>query len=174
MALLVVAVVGNTYFADIGLLYRVLGVVVLCALAGLIALTTTKGRDLVELAISAKKEIQRVVWPTRPETIQTTAIVLVAVLVVGLMLWYELGKVVKRSAGQASSVAFAFANGVPRHFFRDCLRRSSVNFSVPDAKCALMTHTASLAVASGCKPDRRHTKACAVRDECSGTRPTMR
>ena len=61
--------------------------VVLCALAGLIALTTTKGRDLVELAISAKKEIQRVVWPTRPETIQTTAIVLVAVLVVGLMLW---------------------------------------------------------------------------------------
>ncbi|MCF2911613.1 MAG: preprotein translocase subunit SecE [Pseudomonadota bacterium] len=87
VALLVVAVVGNTYFADIGLLYRVLGVVVLCALAGLIALTTTKGRDLVELAISAKKEIQRVVWPTRPETIQTTAIVLVAVLVVGLMLW---------------------------------------------------------------------------------------
>jgi len=78
---------GNTYFADIGLLYRVLGVVVLCAFAGLIALTTTKGRDLVELAISAKKEIQRVVWPTRPETIQTTAIVLVAVLVVGLMLW---------------------------------------------------------------------------------------
>ncbi|WP_434983900.1 preprotein translocase subunit SecE [Vreelandella zhaodongensis] len=87
VALLAVAVVGNTYFADIGLLYRVLGVVVLCAVAGLIALTTTKGRDLVELAVSARKEIQRVVWPTRPETIQTTAIVLVAVLVVGLMLW---------------------------------------------------------------------------------------
>ncbi|CAM3814291.1 preprotein translocase subunit SecE [Vreelandella rituensis] len=85
--LLVVAVVGNTYFADVALLYRVLGVVVLCAGAGLIALTTTKGRDLVELAVSAKKEIQRVIWPTRAETVQTTAIVLVAVLVVGLMLW---------------------------------------------------------------------------------------
>ncbi|MFG6665556.1 preprotein translocase subunit SecE [Halomonas sp. HNIBRBA4712] len=85
--LLVVAVVGNTYFADVALLYRVLGVVLLCVGAGLIALTTTKGRALVELAVSAKKEIQRVVWPTRPETIQTTAIVLVAVLVVGLMLW---------------------------------------------------------------------------------------
>ncbi|WP_346796678.1 preprotein translocase subunit SecE [Halomonas sp. Bachu 37] len=85
--LLVAAIVGNTYFADVALLYRVLGVVVLCALAGLIALTTTKGRDLVELAVSAKKEIQRVVWPTRQETVQTTAIVLVAVLVVGLMLW---------------------------------------------------------------------------------------
>ena len=87
VALLVVAVVGNTYFADVGLLYRVLGVVALCAIAGLIALTTAKGRDLIELAVSAKKEIQRVVWPTRPETVQTTALVLVAVLVVGLMLW---------------------------------------------------------------------------------------
>ena len=87
VTLLVLAVVGNTYFADQALLYRVLGVVVLSAAAALVALTTTKGRDLLELARSAKKEIQRVVWPTRPETIQTTAIVLVAVLVVGLMLW---------------------------------------------------------------------------------------
>ncbi|SDN36210.1 preprotein translocase subunit SecE [Vreelandella arcis] len=87
IALLVIAVVGNTYFADVGLIYRVLGVVVLCVAAALLALTTSKGRELVELARSAKKEIQRVVWPTRPETIQTTAIVLVAVLVVGLMLW---------------------------------------------------------------------------------------
>ncbi|MDX1466385.1 MAG: preprotein translocase subunit SecE [Halomonas sp.] len=87
VTLLVLAVVGNTYFADQALLYRVLGVVVLSAAAALVALSTTKGRDLLELARSAKKEIQRVVWPTRPETIQTTAIVLVAVLVVGLMLW---------------------------------------------------------------------------------------
>ncbi|MGQ7249006.1 preprotein translocase subunit SecE [Halomonas sp. V046] len=85
--LLVLAVVGNTYFADQALLYRVLGVVALSVVAALVALMTTKGRELVELARSAKKEIQRVVWPTRPETIQTTAIVLVAVLVVGLMLW---------------------------------------------------------------------------------------
>lgn len=87
VTLLVVAVVGNTYFADVAILYRVLGVVALCALAGVLALTTVKGRELAELAKSAKKEIQRVVWPTRPETVQTTAIVLVAVLVVGLMLW---------------------------------------------------------------------------------------
>ncbi|MBB3185386.1 preprotein translocase subunit SecE [Halomonas fontilapidosi] len=87
VSLLVLAVVGNTYFADQALLYRVLGVVVLSVAAALVALTTAKGRDLVELARSAKKEIQRVIWPTRPETVQTTAIVLVAVLVVGLMLW---------------------------------------------------------------------------------------
>ncbi|CBV41106.1 preprotein translocase subunit SecE [Halomonas elongata] len=85
--LLVLAVVGNAYFADMALLYRVLGVVALSVVAALVALTTTKGRELLELARNAKKEIQRVVWPTRPETIQTTAIVLVAVLVVGLVLW---------------------------------------------------------------------------------------
>ncbi|ALM51129.1 preprotein translocase subunit SecE [Halomonas huangheensis] len=85
--LLVLAVVGNTYFADQPLLYRVLGVVALAVAAAAVALVTTKGRELVELARSARKEIQRVVWPTRPETIQTTAIVLAAVLVVGLLLW---------------------------------------------------------------------------------------
>lgn len=87
VTLVVVAVVGNSYFADQAILYRVLGVVAVCALAALLALTTTKGRSLIELARSSRKEIQRVVWPTRPETIQTTAIVLVAVLVVGLLLW---------------------------------------------------------------------------------------
>ncbi|MCG7601319.1 preprotein translocase subunit SecE [Halomonas sp. McH1-25] len=85
--LVALAVIGNGYFADQALLYRVLGVVALCAAAAAVALTTAKGRSLVELARSARKEIQRVVWPTRQETIQTTAIVLVAVLLVGLMLW---------------------------------------------------------------------------------------
>lgn len=87
VVLLVLAVVGNTYFADQPLLYRVLGVVALSVVAALVALMTAKGRDLMELARSARKEIQRVVWPTRPETIQTTAIVLVSVAVVGLVLW---------------------------------------------------------------------------------------
>ena len=32
-------------------------------------------------------EIRKVVWPTRPELVQTTAIVVVFVLVVALLLW---------------------------------------------------------------------------------------
>ncbi|MGY4878650.1 preprotein translocase subunit SecE [Vreelandella aquamarina] len=87
VALLLVAIVGNTFFADVALLYRVMGVVLLCVAAGALALMTAKGKSLVVLAQEAKKEIQRVVWPTRPETIQTTAIVLAAVVVVGLVLW---------------------------------------------------------------------------------------
>lgn len=85
--LLVLAVAGNAYFADQALLYRVLGVVVLGVAAAALAITTNKGRDVVELASSARREIQRVVWPTRQETVQTTAIVLGAVLIVGLLLW---------------------------------------------------------------------------------------
>ncbi|MEC9483236.1 MAG: preprotein translocase subunit SecE [Halomonas sp.] len=85
--LVALAVIGNGYFSDQALLYRVLGVVALSVAAAAVALTTAKGRSLLELARSSRKEIQRVVWPTRQETIQTTAIVLVAVLLVGLMLW---------------------------------------------------------------------------------------
>lgn len=85
--LVVLAVVGNSYFAEQAMLYRVLGVVALGVAAAAVALTTAKGRSLADLARNSRKEIQRVVWPTRQETIQTTAIVLVAVLVVGLLLW---------------------------------------------------------------------------------------
>ncbi|MCK0769834.1 preprotein translocase subunit SecE [Chromohalobacter canadensis] len=87
IVLVALAVAGNAYFADQALLYRVLGVVVLGVGAAAVALTTTKGRALTELARGSRKEIQRVVWPTRPETIQTTAIVLVAVVLVGILLW---------------------------------------------------------------------------------------
>ncbi|GAB2777827.1 preprotein translocase subunit SecE [Halomonas shantousis] len=81
------AVVGNAYFAEQALLYRVLGVVVLGVAAAAVALTTAKGQALMDLARNSRKEIQRVVWPTRQETLQTTLIVLAAVLLVGLMLW---------------------------------------------------------------------------------------
>lgn len=87
VVLVAVAVAGNVYFADQPMIYRVIGVVVLVVAAISIALTTGRGRELTSLARNAKKEIQRVVWPTRQETFQTTAIVLGAVVIVGLLLW---------------------------------------------------------------------------------------
>ncbi|ARS52104.1 MULTISPECIES: preprotein translocase subunit SecE [Kushneria] len=87
VVLVAVAVAGNVYFADQPMIYRVIGVVVLVVAALGIALTTSRGRELTSLARNAKKEIQRVVWPTRQETFQTTAIVLGAVVIVGLLLW---------------------------------------------------------------------------------------
>ncbi|WP_106475524.1 preprotein translocase subunit SecE [Phytohalomonas tamaricis] len=87
VVLVALAVAGNSYFSDQALLYRVLGVVILGVLAAIVALSTAKGRELALLAQNARKEIQRVVWPTRQETVQTTAIVLAAVALVGLVLW---------------------------------------------------------------------------------------
>ena len=81
------AVVGNSYYADQSLLYRVLGILALAAVAGLVALQTAKGAAFWTLVKGSRTEIRKVVWPTRQETVQTTMIVVVFVLLVALMLW---------------------------------------------------------------------------------------
>jgi len=86
-ALVAVAVVGNSYFADQSLLYRVLGILVLAAVAGLLALQTAKGAAFWTLVKGSRTEIRKVVWPTRQETVQTTMIVVAVVVVVALFLW---------------------------------------------------------------------------------------
>ena len=81
------AVVGNRNYADQSLLYRVLGILALSAVAGLVALQTAKGAAFWALVKGSRTEIRKVVWPTRQETVQTTMIVVVFVLLVALMLW---------------------------------------------------------------------------------------
>ena len=85
--LVAVAVVGNSYFADQSLLYRVLGIVAISAVAGFVALQTAKGAAFWVLIKGARTEIRKVVWPTRQETMQTTLIVVVFVVIVALFLW---------------------------------------------------------------------------------------
>jgi preprotein translocase subunit SecE len=87
IALVAVGVVGNSMFANESLLYRVLALVALAIVAALIALQTAKGKAFFQLFKEAKNEIRKVVWPTRQETLQTTGIVVVAVLIIGLLLW---------------------------------------------------------------------------------------
>lgn len=88
VALLVaLAVAGNYFYSSNPLIYRALGVVVLLALAAGLFLTTQKGGLLINLAKESRIEIRKVVWPTRPETTQTTILVLAAVAVVAVLLW---------------------------------------------------------------------------------------
>jgi len=87
LLLLALAIAGNMFYADSPMIYRVVGVVVLCGLAGLVFMRTSKGRQLSNLAREARIEIRKVVWPTRPETTQTTLIVLAAVTLVAFLLW---------------------------------------------------------------------------------------
>ncbi|WP_418338360.1 preprotein translocase subunit SecE [Pseudomonas citronellolis] len=83
----VVGVVANQYYSAQPLLYRVIGILVLAAVAGFVALQTVKGRAFFTLAKEARAEIRKVVWPTRQETTQTTMIVVAVVLVMALLLW---------------------------------------------------------------------------------------
>jgi len=85
--LVAVAVVGNSYFADQSLLYRVLGIVAIAAVAGLVAMQTAKGASVWALVKGSRTEIRKVVWPTRQETVQTTMIVVAFVLLVAMILW---------------------------------------------------------------------------------------
>ncbi|MAY41270.1 preprotein translocase subunit SecE [uncultured Neptuniibacter sp.] len=87
VAVLAVGIVGNSIYADQSLFYRVVALLVLALVAGFVSLQTVKGKAFFLLFKEAKQEIRKVVWPTRQETLQTTAIVVVVVLVVGLMLW---------------------------------------------------------------------------------------
>lgn len=48
---------------------------------------TSKGMMVFSFAKEAKIELQKVVWPSRQETIQTTSIVMIMVTVTGFVLW---------------------------------------------------------------------------------------
>ncbi|MBD3654920.1 MULTISPECIES: preprotein translocase subunit SecE [Marinobacter] len=85
--LVAIGVVGNQYFSAESLLYRVLALVVLGLVAAFVAFQTERGRRFAMLLKEARVEIRKVVWPTRPELVQTTVIVVVFVLVVALLLW---------------------------------------------------------------------------------------
>ncbi|MEK7989375.1 MAG: preprotein translocase subunit SecE [Thiotrichaceae bacterium] len=85
--LIVVGMVGFYYFSDQSLLARVIGLLSLSGVAIFIASTTVKGQESLVFLHEARTEVRKVVWPTRQETIQTTAIVLVMVLLVAIFIW---------------------------------------------------------------------------------------
>src|SRR5688572_26701208 len=87
VVLLATAVVGFYWYSEISLLYRVLGLLAVTGLAVFVALTTARGRDLLGFIGDARTEVRKVVWPTRAETMQTTLIVFLMVIVVGVLLW---------------------------------------------------------------------------------------
>ncbi|XKM13753.1 preprotein translocase subunit SecE [Orbaceae bacterium ac157xtp] len=84
---------GNFYFAEPNSLYqpntiiRIVGVVVVSVLALLLAATTRKGKNFINFGRDSRIELRKVVWPTRKETVQTTILVAIITIVVGLCLW---------------------------------------------------------------------------------------
>jgi preprotein translocase subunit SecE len=78
---------GYYYFADAALVLRVLMVLGgLLAAAG-VAYTSAPGKEFLAFAQDSWQEAGRVSWPTRKETLQTTAIVFAFVVVMALFLF---------------------------------------------------------------------------------------
>lgn len=87
IAVLIFGIAGFYYFEAESLLYRVLGVVFATGVAVAISATTRLGQGLIGFARESRMEVRKVVWPTRQETVQTTFMVIVAVIIIGIFLW---------------------------------------------------------------------------------------
>ena len=81
------AIYGNWYYSAESVLYRSLGFIAAVIVAGLFAAKTEKGAAVIELAIGARTEWRKVVWPTKQERNQTTLIVVAVILLMALILW---------------------------------------------------------------------------------------
>ena len=87
VALLAAGVGAYYLYSDQSQFYRVLGLLAVTAAAVALALTTAKGRSLWVFLQDARTEVRKMVWPNRTETVQTTLVVLVVVVLVGIFLW---------------------------------------------------------------------------------------
>ncbi len=85
--LLVAGLYGFYHFAVYSTLLRVAGLLVISGVAAVVALQTEQGRRLWRFVGDARTEVRKVVWPTRQETVQTTLVVIVMVLILGIILW---------------------------------------------------------------------------------------
>ncbi len=65
---------------------RVVGLIGAFVLAGLVGATTHSGRNLRVFVAESQFELRKVVWPTRDETIRTTGVIIVVVIIISLIL----------------------------------------------------------------------------------------
>jgi preprotein translocase subunit SecE len=88
LALLLVAagVAGYYLLANQALVLRILVVLAGVGAAVIVVWTTPVGKQGFAFARESAAEARKVVWPTRKETIQTTVIVIILVLIVSLFL----------------------------------------------------------------------------------------
>ena len=106
IACVIGGVVAYYYFADTALVLRVLMVMGGLVAAGAVAWLSTPGKEFFAFAQEAWQEAGRVSWPTRKETVQTTAIVFGFVVIMALILFSidtTLAWIVKLLTGRGES-----------------------------------------------------------------------
>ena len=85
--ILAAAIVGNYVYSEQALFLRIVGVVGSVVVAAIVGLQTEKGKTLILFSRESLREVRKVVWPTRQESVQTTLIIFAVVAVMGLFLF---------------------------------------------------------------------------------------
>jgi preprotein translocase subunit SecE len=75
------------WLAERAFVLRLLAVVAGLAAGAAVAWLSAPGRQFIGFAFESWAEVKKVVWPTRKETIQTTAAVFAFVVVMAVFLW---------------------------------------------------------------------------------------
>jgi preprotein translocase subunit SecE len=104
LACVVAGVAGYYYFADLAVVLRVLMVLAGLAMGAFVGWLSQPGKEFYVFAQEAWAESGRVSWPSRKETLQTTGIVFLFVLVMALFLFAvdaSLAWIVKLMTGRA-------------------------------------------------------------------------
>jgi preprotein translocase subunit SecE len=87
VALVIAGLVGYYLLGDSALVLRVLAVIAGVLAGAAVAYLSAPGREFAAFAAEAITEVKKVVWPTRKETIQTTAAVFAFVVAMAVFLW---------------------------------------------------------------------------------------
>ncbi|MBV32261.1 MAG: preprotein translocase subunit SecE [Porticoccaceae bacterium] len=85
--LVISAIYGNWYYSAESLFFRALAFLLVLAVCSAIAFRTEKGSATWELALGAKTEWRKVIWPSKEERNQTTLIVVGVIMLMALILW---------------------------------------------------------------------------------------
>ena len=75
------------WFGEVSWAVRTVGLVAAASIAIAIAAFTAQGRQFRHFLAESHFELRKVVWPTRQETLQTTLVILVVVIILSIMLW---------------------------------------------------------------------------------------
>jgi preprotein translocase subunit SecE len=87
VALVAAGIFGYYWLGEQALVLRILAVLAGIAAGVAVAWMSDPGKQFALFAAESVAEVKKVVWPTRKETIQTTAAVFAFVVVMAVFLW---------------------------------------------------------------------------------------
>ena len=87
VAILVVGVAGFYLLSSYPLAVRWVLVLASLGIGLAVALQSVQGKAFWQFVQGSRVELRKIVWPTRQETLQTTLVVFVAILAMGVFFW---------------------------------------------------------------------------------------